>query len=247
MKFIMKNGSSLLLVVLYILIIFSSFIVSHSINNMKKSSLYVFAAGLACCVALMPTPALGDDCSGDLKVDSQAELAKVQSCKSYAGTITIDSTTTPTLNLAGVSTVEGDIVIADNGQLTQIVFPDLERITGTMRLENNTLLSKVEWPSLNTLDALNVTVQPSLSSISFPAGLSNANKISIADTMVASIDGIVLSHIDTLAVDNNARLKKLDLGNLSDVSSTICVSANSPQLNLDVGIFYHHHHHHQMQ
>ncbi|CDH55375.1 cell wall protein ecm33 precursor [Lichtheimia corymbifera JMRC:FSU:9682] len=198
-----------------------------------KSSLYAIAAVLTC-LALMPTPALGDDCSGDLKVDSQAELAKLQSCKSYAGTITIDSTTAPTLDFAGVSTVEGDIVITDNGQLTQIVFPNLERITGTMRLENNTLLSKIEWPSLNTLDALDVTVQPSLSSISFPAGLSNANKISIADTMAASIDGIVLSHIDTLAVDNNAQLKKLDLRNLSDVSSTICVSANSPRLNLDL-------------
>lgn len=226
MKFIMKNGSSL-----RPHLFFHCF---HSINNMK-SSLYAIAAGLAC-VALMPTPALGDDCSGDLKVDSQAELAKLQSCKSYAGTITIDSTTAPTLDFAGVSTVEGDIVITDNGQLTQIVFPNLERITGTMRLENNTLLSKIEWPSLNTLDVLDVTVQPSLTSISFPAGLSNANKISIADTMAASIDGIVLSHIDTLAVDNNAQLKKLDLRNLSDVSSTICVSANSRRLNLDVGI-----------
>ena len=200
--------------------------------------LNAFAAAGLTCVVLMSTIALGDDCSGDVKVESQAELAKLQSCKSYAGTITMDSTTAPSLDLAGVSTVNGDIVITDNGQLTQLVFPDLERITGTMRLENNTLLSKVEWPSLNTLDALNVTVQPSLSTISLPGGLSKANKITITDTTVTSIDGIVLSHIDTLAVDNNSHLKKLYLSNLTDVSSTISISANSPQLNLDVSLYH---------
>lgn len=217
MKFIIKND------VYYVPCLFIVFF---------KMKFLLYATGLA----LIPTITLGDDCAGDFKVDSQAELAKLQSCKSYAGTITMDSTTEPSLALAGVSKVDGDIVITDNGQLTHLAFPNLERITGTMTLENNTLLSRIEWPSLNTLDALNITVQPSLSTISFPAGLSQANRISIADTTVTSIDGIVLSHIDTLAVNNNAHLEKLYLGNLSDVSSTICVSANSPKLNLDVSI-----------
>ncbi len=83
--------------------------------------------------------------------------------------------------------------------------------------------------------SLEVSVHPALNELKFPAGLSQVDKITIADTTCTKIEGFKMISTKDVEITNNIYLKTLSLGNMTSAGN-ILVSANSPALNLDVCI-----------
>ncbi|KAI9315130.1 hypothetical protein BX666DRAFT_1860959 [Dichotomocladium elegans] len=173
-------------------------------------------------------------CSGDLDVYSQADLDTLANCRTYTGTVLIESTLASSIVLPGVAVLTGDVVIKNNTALGSITFPKLQVMNGTLKCTGNIILSKIDWPSLTSVRELDLSVLPSLSSISFPSGLYTASKITVMDTTAAKMDGLKIANVSEVAIVNNRYLKSLDLGEkLKQVSKDLTIGANSPDLSLD--------------
>lgn len=176
-------------------------------------------------------------CSGDLKISSQADLDAIRSCQIYKGTLTVDQSAATQLKLDGVTMLEGDLVIMNNEGLSKLSLPKLQSINGAFKLENNKALNGLDMPMLSALKSFQVAVHPALPAIAFPAGLAQAEKIAISDTTVTKVDGLSLSKLSELVIDNNIYLRSMDLSHLSEVSNSLIISANSPSLSLDVSLY----------
>lgn len=172
-------------------------------------------------------------CQGDINVVTQQDMNQFRNCKTYGGNIMIDNSGVPELNLYGVELIEGDLVITNNNALQRLSMPKLQGINGQLKLANNKILSSVDLKQLYAIRSLEVSVHPALNEIKFPAGLAQAEKITIADTTITKLEGLKLSTVKEIEITNNIYLKSLSFSNMSSIGS-ILVSANSPSMHLDV-------------
>lgn len=174
-------------------------------------------------------------CQGDINVVTQHDLDQIRSCKTYSGSIRVDNSAANELKLTGIELLEGDLTVMNNDALQSFSMPRLQGINGQLKFSNNKLLSTIETKQLYAIRSLEVSVHPALNELKFPAGLSQAEKISILDTTCTKIEGLKMTSTKEVEISNNIYLKSLSLGNVTSVGS-ILVSANSPALNLDVSI-----------
>ena len=172
-------------------------------------------------------------CSGDVEVKSQGDLDPLKSCRKYSGTITIEKSSVADLKLPGVMEIDGDMHIRNNNALSRLSFPHLQSIKG-LYMDNNRELNRLDLSALTDVQTFQVAVHPALSDISFPAGLSHVSKMAISDTTTTRLDGLKMDKVDELLIDNNIYLRTLDIANLTEVSKSMSISANSPDLMLDV-------------
>ncbi|KAI9314628.1 hypothetical protein BX666DRAFT_2020201 [Dichotomocladium elegans] len=173
-------------------------------------------------------------CAGDLKVASQGDLDALRSCQKYQGTITVERLGVNRIQLAGIETLSGDLIIKDNDALVSLDLGGLKLVDGTIRLENNKIMSKFDAKSLTGVRSFEMAVHPALSALAFPSGLEQADRFSVSDTTVTRIDGFKADRVSELVIDNNIYLKSIGLENMTEVTGSLKVSANSPSLNLDL-------------
>jgi hypothetical protein len=176
-------------------------------------------------------------CQGDRAIITQHDLDQIRNCKTYGGSILIDNCGASELKMNGVELLEGDLIVTNNNGLQSISFPRLQGVNGLLKFANNKLLNTIDVKQLYALRSLEVSVHPALNELKFSAGLSQADRIKIADTTCTKIEGFKLQSTKEIEMTNNIYLKSLSFGNLTSVG-TILVSANSPTLKLDVGIYF---------
>ncbi|KAG0187963.1 hypothetical protein DFQ28_005622 [Apophysomyces sp. BC1034] len=184
-------------------------------------------------ILLYATSYVAAGCIGDLKAGSQSELDSIKSCMTYKGTITIENTGATDLKLDGIELLEGDLVISDNSALTRFTLPALEAVNGVVKFQNNKLLNTLDMRKLAGLRSFEISVHPALNLLSFPTGLSQAERFMVTDTTVTQINGLKLSSIGDMVISNNIYLKSLAVGNLTQLKGSLTVTANSQALNLD--------------
>ncbi|ORZ19613.1 hypothetical protein BCR42DRAFT_220641 [Absidia repens] len=190
----------------------------------------VLSVGITLCI--LQTGVYGA-CNGDIKINSQGDLDQLKLCKTYGGNIAVEQTAMAELKLQGVEVLQGDLTISSNDGLQRISFPSLQGINGQLRLLNNKALNTLEMPQLTALRNFELSVLPALNEVKFPAGLNQVEQFSMADTTVARLEGLKMSGIKDLSITNNIYLKQLAIGNLTKISGSLTVSANSPNLNVD--------------
>ncbi|KAK4509537.1 uncharacterized protein ATC70_007889 [Mucor velutinosus] len=172
-------------------------------------------------------------CQGDIVVVTQQDMDQMRNCKTYGGNILVDNSGVPELKMNGVELLEGDLIISNNNGLQKLAFPKLQGINGQLKLVNNKLLSTIDMKQLYAIRSLEVSVHPALNDLKFPAGLSQAEKIIIADTTITKVEGFKMTSVKDVEISNNIYLKSLSFGNMTNLGN-ILVSANSPSLRLDL-------------
>jgi hypothetical protein len=176
-------------------------------------------------------------CQGDLSVTTQMDLDGLRNCKTYSGNIVVDNAGAADLKLDGVELLEGDLNIINNNGLQRLALPKLQGINGNLKLANNKLLNSIDLKQLYALRSLQVSVHPALNELRFPNGLSQVDKIIIADTTVTRIEGLKMTSLKDVEITNNIYLKSLSFSNMTSLGN-ILVSANSPSLKIDASIYY---------
>ncbi|KAG2194421.1 hypothetical protein INT47_003132 [Mucor saturninus] len=188
----------------------------------------IFAATL-----LVSTMNVDAACQGDMTITSQNDMDQIRNCKTYSGNILIDNTAASDLRMNGVELLEGDLMVTNNNGLQGFGLPKLQGINGQLKFANNKLLSSIDVKQLYAIRSLEVSVHPALNELKFAAGLSQAEKIIIADTTCTRIDGFKMTTSKDIEISNNIYLKSLSFANMSSVGN-ILISANSPALILDL-------------
>lgn len=176
-------------------------------------------------------------CSGSIQVKSGQDLDSIRNCQVFDGSITIQNMSfieDNLLNLSQLQQIHGDLIIDSNNGLSQIVLASLRQVDGQLKFQNNVQLKRLDLTQLTTVQSLEISVQPSLDIIQFPSGLSHIDALKVTDTIANKIEGLTTSKIKDINIANNIYLKDINLNHLQQIGGVISISANSPNLSLDV-------------
>ena len=138
------------------------------------------------------------------------------------------------IDISGPSQITGDLKILDNRVLESFKSNDLTVVGGTFTMLNVTRLASLELPSLQKVKSLNWQTINNLDTPAIgPPGLTQAEEIIISDTFLRNLNGIDVTSVVNMDINNNRRLVEFttQLGNLSN---RLNIQANG--LNLAVSM-----------
>ncbi|KAI1616991.1 hypothetical protein EDD36DRAFT_430430 [Exophiala viscosa] len=172
-------------------------------------------------------------CDGpSITIASSADASQIASCSTYSGDVVIDSSAAGQIAIDGVQQIKGDLTCNNATQLTAITSDQLGTITGTFSLTGLTILSTLQFNSLNAVDVINWVGLPALQSLNFNQGVSEANEVYISNTELNNVDGIELTAVGTLNINNNPYLTDVNVNDLANVTSSLSFSANGKDLQI---------------
>lgn len=167
-------------------------------------------------------------------IHSQAEATGLASCRTVQGTVLIAPDAGPQIDISGPSRITGDLIVEDNGIIESLRGNDLTIVGGRFFMRNVTRLSTLSLPSLTQVKTLTWRTLNALDTLNIgPPGLTKAEEVIISDTFLSSLDGIDLTSVKSMGIDNNRRLTEFttQLGNLSD---SLNIQANGLQLKVSM-------------
>lgn len=176
--------------------------------------------------------ALAQSCSGDLTILTSDDASALQNCQTYQGNVIISSAASGQIQLNGVQSINGDLRCINASQVTSISADQLATITGTFDLEEIQILSSLNFASLNGVKAINWIALPQLQALTFRTGVSQANTVYISNTGLTSLQGIELTQVGSMNVNNNQYLKTINVNSLTNVTNALSFAANGPNLSI---------------
>jgi hypothetical protein len=167
------------------------------------------------------------NCSSSLSILSNAGLSafNARGCTSVTGTLIINGPELTSVELPGLTTIDGGLMVTHADALTSLSLPALTTVNGSMVVDTNGSLGSISLPLLTTVsDRLLFMWNSPMNSLSLP--------------MLTTVGG-------DLDVDSNLFLRSLSLPALTSVSGTLAIvnsrfliSFNLPALST-VGVAQH--------
>ncbi|KAK4515006.1 3-ketoacyl-CoA thiolase with broad chain length specificity [Mucor velutinosus] len=172
-------------------------------------------------------------CEKNVKVMSQADLDAIRTCKIFKGTIDIDHIAATQLRMEGVEQLIGDLVMNGNVDLEKFSAPELQKVEGAVKIENHTILNKMEFPKLTEAKTFSMAVVPALEVISFPAGLTKVNNMRIEDTRAPKVDGFRPETIESFTLLSNNYMKSFDFNSVKEVTGEMLILGNNKLMTFE--------------
>ncbi|EHY55726.1 cell wall protein Ecm33 [Exophiala dermatitidis] len=174
-----------------------------------------------------------DVCDGpSVTIASTADATQIASCEKYDGDVIIDPSASGTLAINGVQQISGDLICNNATQLTAITSDQLNSIGGTFNLTGLTILSTLQFDSLTAVNKINWVGLPALQSLNFNQGVSKSNTVYISNTQLNNVDGIELTAVSSIDINNNPYLTTVNVNDLTNVTTALSFSANGRDLEI---------------
>ena len=111
---------------------------------------------LSVLVAVMPALLCSCDkvCDEVRNFDTELDVHLAESCNTISGDLIFQDQSLTSLDLPELTTVEGDILIADNDDLIDVTLSSLETVGGTIQIDSNDELTTLSLPALQTAGGL---------------------------------------------------------------------------------------------
>ncbi|KAI1092664.1 hypothetical protein F5B19DRAFT_199900 [Rostrohypoxylon terebratum] len=184
----------------------------------------------------MASGVFGVGCSdATATIKSAADATQVASCDSIKGSVLIDTTAGPDIDLSGnLETIGGDLTAENNGLLNSLKSTSLTKIGGAFALKNVTKLSTLTFSALGEVGSIDWATLNALPEPTFGnPGITKAKSVTIADTFIESIDGINVESLTDMNINNNRRLTKFSTS-IKSLSNTLYVQANGLNLAMEM-------------
>jgi len=170
-----------------------------------------------------------DVCSAkSTTVNSQSDLQALSSCTTLAGNLVIG----PNLVIAsldGIRTIRGDLIAASAVDLQQLIAPELTSIEGTFNMTSLTVLGTLRFPFLRSVGTIYWQTLPALSTLEFTSQVTQADRVTITDTILESLQGINLVTVQRFDINNNRYLKEVKV-QLTNITDSLAIEFNSPSV-----------------
>ncbi|KAI2473237.1 hypothetical protein F4781DRAFT_427650 [Annulohypoxylon bovei var. microspora] len=184
----------------------------------------------------MASGVFGVGCSdATATIKSAADATQVASCDSIKGSVLIDTTAGPDIDLSGnLESIGGDLTAENNGLLNSLKSSSLTTIGGAFALKNVTKLSTLSFPALGEVGSIDWATLNALPEPTFGnPGITKAKSVTIADTFIENIDGINVESLTDMNINNNRRLTKFSTS-IKSLSNTLYVQANGLNLSMEM-------------
>jgi hypothetical protein len=166
-------------------------------------------------------------------IASQADAtALASSCATVSGSIAIASSAAGLIDLTEIEKIGGDLTSVGAVNMTSLGGASLKSIGGDMILRSLTIMSTLSFPALTSVKSLQWQTLNALQELTFTKGLDTAESITISDTELNDLDGIMLDTIGSLDINNNKFLKAISIG-LTGATGLINIDSNGVGLTVD--------------
>ncbi|KAJ2980380.1 hypothetical protein NQ176_g2675 [Zarea fungicola] len=175
--------------------------------------------------------AASDECTDDIVINA---VDYNFGCTTVSGKVTVSPTLQGALNINGPKTFKSDFIVNGTTQLLSITSSTLKEIDGQFLVQDATLLSSINMPSLSSLSQLTLNRLAQLQTLQFSSsGVSDATSVNIADTFLSDISGLNLATVDSMTINNNKKLTMFN-SNLVNITKTLILveNGNDMQVNL---------------
>jgi len=163
-------------------------------------------------------------------INSQADATGLAGCKTVKGSVLIGPRAGASIDISGPSQITGDLQILDNRVLESFKSNDLTIVGGSFTMLNVTRLSSLSLPSLTRVKSLQWITINALDTASIgPPGLTEAESVEISDTFLSSLDGIDLTSVTNMNINNNRRLVEFTT-KLESLSNVLNIKSNGQDL-----------------
>jgi hypothetical protein len=187
----------------------------------------------ALAVASSVIAASNSTCDGpSITIASTADAEQIASCETYDGDVIIDPSAAGQISINGVQQITGDLTCNNATQLTAITSDQLNSIGGIFSLTGLTILSTLQFNSLTAVNRINWVGLPALQSLNFDQGVSKSNQIYISNTQLNNINGIELTAVGSMDINNNPYLTDVNVNDLANVTTSLSFSANGRDLEI---------------
>jgi hypothetical protein len=108
----------------------------------------------------------------------------------------------------------------------------LNTIGGTFSLTGLTIMSTLQFDSLIGVNIINWVGLPALQALNFAQGISRSNQVYISNTQLNNINGIELTAVSSMDINNNPYLTDVNVNDLTNVTTALAFSANGRDLEI---------------
>jgi hypothetical protein len=121
------------------------------------------------------------------------------------------------------------LTILNATAVTSFSSSSIAQIKGIFHLEDLTLLSTLQMSELTAVKTIEFISLPNLGSLTFSAGVTSAQSVTISNTFLGSLAGLNMTTVTTLQVDNNPHLTEYT-SNIGNITSSATFNANGAGL-----------------
>ncbi|EWC45835.1 hypothetical protein DRE_04842 [Drechslerella stenobrocha 248] len=161
-------------------------------------------------------------------VQSQADLDALSTCTTLSGSLVFGPDLVQA-QIDGIRTIRGDLIIANALLLQSLTAPQLASIEGKWNMTSLTVLNSLTFSSLRSVGEIYWQTLPALSSLNLPAVVTQADRVTITDTILESLEGINLVTVQRFNINNNRYLKEVRV-QLANVTDGLAIEFNSPKV-----------------
>jgi hypothetical protein len=117
--------------------------------------------------------------------------------------------------------------------MTDLIAPELASIGDNFKLESALGLGNLKMGSLTSVGSIKFTALPTLQTLGFSKGVSEASNVEIINTALWTLEGITLESVGRLVVTNNVHLNKINVNELKNATGLINIAGNKKGLEID--------------
>lgn len=179
--------------------------------------------------------ALSSKCLFLTTVTDAAGVAALNACPTLSGDITVEGDGLGgAVDLSQVQVLKGNLDLTNSTSVTLISLGGLEEVDGQLNIQKFTSVFNIDFTKLTLVTGnLSLITMPSLSGMNLNAGLSKLNSLTISDTALSELTGLVsnVTEMLYLDLDNNKNMSLIKLP-LKKITDQLILSFNDDNANV---------------
>ena len=168
-------------------------------------------------------------------VTDAAGVAALNACPTLSGDITVEGDGLGgAVDLSQVQVLKGNLDLTNSTSVTLISLGGLEEVDGQLNIAKFTSVFNIDFTKLSSVTGnLSLVTMPSLSGMNLNTGLTKLNSLTISDTALSELTGLVsnVTEMAYLDLDNNKNMSLIKLP-LKKVTDQLILSFNDDNANV---------------
>ncbi|KAF1955519.1 hypothetical protein CC80DRAFT_516945 [Byssothecium circinans] len=164
-------------------------------------------------------------------IENAGDASAIATCTTYSGNIAVATGMTDDLSLGTLEQISGDLRIEKNSNIKRVDGSGLKKITGELRLNDDSQIAALSFPKLTEVKTLTLTGLASLRNLNLDAEVTKCEKLDIQNTQLQDLKGINLEQAKTIIIANNPSIANISM-KLTNITGALDLSFNNADVTV---------------